>query len=69
MKNKEVELSSIVTELELKTTLLKENLAKEESEKLVRLQVTASFLFLFFFLFVFLFFKYNLLCLYESFHD
>lgn len=34
MKNKEVELSSIVTELELKTTLLQENLAKEESEKL-----------------------------------
>lgn len=60
MKNKEVELSSIVTELELKTTLLQENLAKEESEKLVRLQVTAS---------LFLFFKYNLLCLYESFHD
>lgn len=37
MTKKEEELNSIITDLKLKSTLLQENLAKEESEKLVRL--------------------------------
>lgn len=43
MTKKEEEFNSILTELKLKSTLLQENLAKEESEKLVRLQIIAFF--------------------------
>lgn len=48
MTKKEEEFNSILTELKLKSTLLQENLAKEESEKLVRLQIIAFFLLMLF---------------------
>lgn len=52
MTKKEEEFNSIFTELKLKSTLLQENLAKEESEKLVRLQIIAFLLMLFLIVFV-----------------
>lgn len=52
MTKKEEEFNSILTELKLKSTLLQENLAKEESEKLVRLQIIAFLLMLFLIVFI-----------------
>lgn len=61
MTKKEEEFNSILTELKLKSTLLQENLAKEESEKLVRLQIIAFLLMLFLIVFI----TVSVICLYN----